>query len=148
MLPPDESLHPDDLPCVNADLRLVIDLELIALKRPAQLVLQRESLQSALVHVRRVELEVASTLLLGAIECRASVLQQVLRVHCIVRVKTYADAGRDVKLLPVNLEGRVQNLLKIVRHLRRVVRRLNARQKESELVARKPRNRVALAHRR
>src|SRR5215216_344101 len=122
MLPAHERLHAPDLACVDTDLRLVVNPELFALQSPAQLIFEREPMKRPLVHVRRVELIAVAAELLGAIERRSSAFQQPLRVRAVLRIKTDADAGGDVKLVTLDAEGGVENALKVVRTARRILR--------------------------
>ena len=75
MLPAHQRLEADDL-AADARLRLVVQGELVALDRRAQILLQRAPLAQPLVHVGFEEADRAAAVRLGAIERGVGVAEQ------------------------------------------------------------------------
>ena len=51
MVPADQPFEPDDAPCRELDLRLIVELELVVLERPAQLVGDAHPLMHLLIEI-------------------------------------------------------------------------------------------------
>ena len=132
----------------DVDLRLVVELQLAALERVAQIVLQRQPLQRAAVHRRREHLIRVAARVLGAIHRVVGVRQQRLGRVAVARKKRDADAGGDEQLRPFDLQRQRDRVEHLLRDLRRGVGRLQIGQQDGELVAAHARDRVLLAQRR
>jgi hypothetical protein len=146
MLPADERLHADDRPRRQVHQRLVEDHQLVLAERFPQHVLQRQPLQGAGIHGRRVELVVVAPLLLGPVHGRVGVPHQRLRIAAVLGIEADADAGRDEQLAVGDGEGDLERVDDLLGDLGRVLDLLDARDHQRELVAAETGHRVALAH--
>src|SRR5260370_33274849 len=89
MLPADESLECADLIVVEIYDRLVVNLELVPDKRPAQIGLHKAARLHLRIHLRFEEAQRAAPPTLGAVKRKAGVAQQQVRTVSI------SDANRD-----------------------------------------------------
>ncbi|EXI75312.1 MAG: hypothetical protein AW07_01213 [Candidatus Accumulibacter sp. SK-11] len=80
------------------DSWLVVDAQLPALDRDAQVVLDLHSLARAPVHLEGKELGVVAALLLRLVHRRVSVAHQGFDLHTILGVDGDADAARDMQI--------------------------------------------------
>src|SRR5216684_1308861 len=143
MLPAHQRLRAGDLAGRQRHHRLVVETELAALQRAAQVGLELEQLHRAVVH-GGVELYAASAALrLGAIEGGVCVAQEILGpgVECVAVGD--ADAHAAEHLLATEHERGAQRVLKTVGHLERIVARLHVLEQDGELVAAQTRHGVA-----
>src|SRR5579859_2621490 len=116
MLPAYQRLGPGDPAGGERDDRLVVDAQLAALERAAQVGLELEQLDGALVH-GGVELHpAAAALRLGAVERGVRVAEQIFRprVRCVAVRDADADAAEH--LLPAQHERLLQRFLEPVGH--------------------------------
>ena len=116
--------------------------QLVALERAAQLALQHQALDGFRVHVARVVLEAVAAGLLGLVQRRVGVANQIDDVVAVARVNGEAHARREEDLLAVHLErlaGRRQQprreLVQVPLH---GVEPLEAGDQHRELVAGQP----------
>ena len=106
--PADEGLGADDGPGANVDLRLEVELELLALQGAAELVLERQLLQRRGVHRLAVELVVAAAGVLGVVHRGVGVLEERFEVGPVLGEQADADARGDEDLVLVQLERLLQ----------------------------------------
>ena len=93
MVPAQQRLAADDPVVADVDQRLVVQLELAAHERLAQVDLQRAARLHARVHLRLEEAVGAAAVGLGAVQRHVGVLQQLIRLGAVVRRHGDADAG-------------------------------------------------------
>jgi hypothetical protein len=103
MRPADQRLDADHLAVVQAQLRLVDQLELLLIDGLAQGLLQTQALLCMAGHAFGMEAE-GIAVLLGLIQGHVGVAQQVIGVVGILGVEADADAGSDVDAAPGDLE--------------------------------------------
>lgn len=77
-------------------LRLIVQLQLIAADRLAQLCFQRHALLRHAVHVGTEEAETPAAFLLGAVHCQIGMPQQDVDIAPVLGKHRHADAGRRV----------------------------------------------------
>ena len=102
--PADQRLGAARLARRHVDHRLIVDLELLARQRVAQLVLQAVARVDLRGHLRIEEVEAVAAGRFGAIEREVGLLQQLVRVDAVLRRERDADAGADAHLAAVELE--------------------------------------------
>ena len=93
-----------DAPRRDAVLRLVVQAQLVALERAAQLALQHQPLDGLRIHVARVVLEAVAAGFLRLVQRRVGVANQVDDVVAVARVDRDTHARREEDLLAVHLE--------------------------------------------
>ena len=96
---------PDHAAVAQIHLGLVQDHQLVALQSAAQLALQHQPLDRRRIHLRHVECAGVAAVLLRVIHRRIGVADQVDHVLRIVRADRDADAGGQIDLLLVHVEG-------------------------------------------
>src|SRR5687768_12913102 len=97
MAPADQRFGADQLAVVESELRLVEQLELSALERQHQFVLEREP-RLQLLAERRLEQHEIVLAGLGAIEREVAVAEQVVRGAAVRRIGRRPDADLDAML--------------------------------------------------
>ena len=102
--PAQQRFGADDAAVAQVDLRLVLDDELVALQRAAQLALQHEPLDGGGIHLGRVEREGVAAVLLRVVHRRIRVADEVDDVLGVARAQRYADARRQKDFVLVELE--------------------------------------------
>ena len=107
MLPAHQRFGSDDRSCSHADLRLVIDNQLVTLQRFAKLVLNGQPVESRLVQLRTVEHELVAAPLLGSGHRAVRVHHQLFDGHPIVGRNAHAHAHGQGDLVPGNINQRV-----------------------------------------
>ncbi|MNF77364.1 hypothetical protein D3C84_595060 [compost metagenome] len=90
---------------VAAELRLVIEHELLLFQGMAQVAFQFQSFQGAGVHVGLVELEVVLAPFLGVVHRRIGVFHKLAEFIAVLRAEGNADTGRDEELAVLQHEG-------------------------------------------
>ncbi len=106
VLPAHQGLDAVDAPRVQVDLRLVVEAELVALQRPAQVVLEAQTLGAAQPHRALEESEPRASLSLGPVHGGIGVAQQLLGVRIGVATDHDPDAHVEEHLLLAELEWR------------------------------------------
>src|SRR5918996_5545440 len=134
MMPARERLDPDRLLAPGVELELVVDLELAAQERGAEVALERLAGLQAAVHLRLEETEGVAALLLGPVERDVGVLEQTPGLLGIVRGERDADARGDDDLVAVELERLDQRFPQTAAQLPGLFRPLDAHLDERELV--------------
>ena len=89
----------------HVDLGLVVQRELVALERAAQLALQLQSLDRLRRDLAVEEVVAVLAVLLGEIHRQIGILQQRLRVIAMLGIDRNADRGADVALVAAQLHG-------------------------------------------
>ena len=102
--PAQQRLGADDPAVAQVDLGLVLDHQLVALERAAQLALEHQPLDRGGVHLRGVEGEGVAAVLLGVVHGRIGVADQVDDVLGVARAEGDADARGQEHLVLVELE--------------------------------------------
>ena len=103
--PAQQRLEPDELLGHELDQRLVVQLELVALDRVAQVALDRHPLDQTTAQRGVERLEAPAAELLGAVHRGVRVAQQLLGGPGPSLADGDADAGRDEHLVSVDLKG-------------------------------------------
>src|SRR4051794_4511895 len=99
MAPPQQGLRANDRSRVRIDDGLVVYLELTALQRPTQIVLERQPLKRGRGHRLGVGLVTVASLLLGLVHGSISVHQERVEVFTIERIDRDPNAGIDENLV-------------------------------------------------
>ncbi len=144
-LPAQQRLHADDLPAVDVDLGLVVELEVLVLERGAQLALERQQLAELERHVVLEDLVMAAAGVLGGVHRDVRVANEVVAVGRPARMHNDADARPDGQLASRDRHRLSQLLVQPVGHLDGLLLARGVEQ-HGELVAAEPRQRVAGAH--
>ena len=108
MAPAEQGLQADHGAARRLQLRLVVELELVAGQRRAQLALQRQALDRRGAEPAAVELEIAAALPLGMVHGEVGVLQQGLRIVAVIGEERDPDAGADHHRLLAQIERMVE----------------------------------------
>ena len=146
MEPTDQRLDRDHRAVVKPDLRLVVDDQLAAFQRLAQLGLEDQALEGARVHVGRVELVTAARMLLGPIERGIRIADQGLGVIAVVGIDGDAETGTKVQLLVIDLERRQEGVEDLLGDLGGVLGAVDAGQQEQEIIGAEPCHGIAPTH--
>ena len=145
MIPAHQGFEGDDDVAGDVADRLVIDLELVALQRRAQVEFQNPPRLGARVHSGLEEAIGAAAVRLGAVEREIGLLQQFVGVLAVLGRQRDADADADDELVAADIVGR-GNLLDHVAgehgHGRRLA--IAAELHDREFVAAEPCHRVVL----
>ena len=99
MAPADQGLGAADQPGLGIDLRLVVQLELLALERLLQIAFQPAAILGVGVHAGFEVLDVVAPVLLDEVHRRIGVRHQRLDAVAILRKQRDADAGRGLYVL-------------------------------------------------
>ncbi|MNI66469.1 hypothetical protein D3C73_1220330 [compost metagenome] len=91
MLPAQQCLHPDNLFGLQLHLRLIDQIELIALQRPAQIILQLQTFFSLHLHGGDIAPDL-HILFLGVMHSRIRILNQLLCSISVAGVNTHPEA--------------------------------------------------------
>ena len=126
-------------------LRLIDDLELLAAKRQAQLVLDHAPALQRLVHALLEEAHALAAVALGAGERDVGMAKHDGRGVAVAGRQRNADAGGDQQLLVGHLERAAQRLDQPVHEGHDVAEIGDVDQRDGELVAAKPGDEIALA---
>ena len=147
MIPAHQGFEGDHHVLGNVADRLVIDLELPALQRRAQIEFQKPPRLRARVHSGLEEAVSAAAVLLGAVERKIGLLQQFVGVLAVLGRQRNADTDADDELVTGDLVGR-GNLLDHMAGEHGDGGRLAiaAELHDREFVAAEPRHRVMLRH--
>ena len=137
---------PDRSLVAELDLRLVVQLELVAGEREAQVALERLARLQPRVHAGLEEAEGVAAFLLGAIERDVGVLQQPPGIEPSSGISAMPMLAVTSDLVAVEVERRGQRLEDAAAELLRAVGLLDADLDDRELVAADARDRVGLAH--
>src|SRR4029450_3673241 len=116
-------------------LRLVVQLELTALQRLAQVALELEALHRRGVHEWLVGADVVPPRVLRVIHRDVGVLEQRVRVVPIARIHADADARAHEHLVTVDAEGLGEDVEDAARDDRAVLRAHEVGEHDDELVA-------------
>ena len=122
MVPAHQRLDPDHPVGRELELRLVVDDELLAGQRLAQLALEGHRAAGGDVHLGGEEAVGVAARLLGPVHGELGVLQQRLDGAAVGRGHGDADAGADVHLAGADHERRGEGLAQPPRQLGRIVR--------------------------
>ena len=130
----------------QAHQRLVVDLQLAALQRPAQPHLDLHALADCGRERAGIEAEAVATARLGLVQRRIGVLDEPRCGVAVVRVQADADARADDHLLPVgNAEGLLHPLRELAGDAGGRVGRLEVLDHDQKLVPAQARERVLVA---
>ena len=147
MAPAQERLRPARLPIRKVDLRLVVQAELAALERAAQLETHLRARPGARVDVGGEELEGVAPGLLGAVHRRVGRAKQHFRVVAVRRERGDADARRHHDFLAADDRRGGEAIDDLLRNERRIVGLRQVGQHDGELIAADARDRVAITQR-
>ena len=144
MAPAHERLDGHDLARVEVDERLVVELELVALERAPQVLLEREPLHHALAHAGVEQLEARAAAVLGAVHGDVGVAHDRFGGVVAAVGDDDADGGGDDHGAVVDDDGRLQRVEQPLGDLDRAALAGQPLAQHRELVAAHARERVAL----
>src|SRR5512132_1970441 len=144
MAPAQESLGASDLAGPQIDQGLVVEDQLVVVKRLAKTTLKREALERLGVHGRRVELAIVPSLIFGAVHRRIRVAQERLGVGSVARIQCHSDRGRNEERALVDEERKSNGLQDLLRDLCGVSLVRDGGNEHREFVAAEAGNRVSL----
>jgi hypothetical protein len=134
--PAQQRLDPDEHATRQRDLRLVVEVELVARQRPAQGAFELEALHGAGAHGVVEHLAARLAQLLGAVHRGVGVGQQRGRARpAPALAQGEPDAGRHEAGLPVEVDRRTQRVGEALDDRQRLDFAGDARQQHAELVA-------------
>jgi hypothetical protein len=145
MVPAHQHLAAGHEAAADVQLRLVVELQLLPLHRPAQLDHQRHLVGGADVHVLAME-AVAALLLLRVVHRHVGAAEQGAGVGAVLGEEGDADAGADFQHLPVHHERLFERVQDAAGGDGGGVRVGGGRQHDRELVTAEARHHVAGAH--
>ncbi|MNC73414.1 hypothetical protein D3C75_1246050 [compost metagenome] len=90
MIPAQQRLHPDNFFGLKPHLRLIDEIEFIALQCPAQIIFQLEAFFGLHLHGRYIAADL-HVLLFGVMYSRIRILDQLFRCIPITRVDTHTE---------------------------------------------------------
>src|SRR5215213_10871881 len=146
MLPAHQRLHADEMKVANVNLRLVLHKKFRTLQTRPQIAFEHELFESARGAARGVEVKIAATLHLGAIEGDARSLQQPRSVTTILRIHTDPDTARHEDLLIFEDECLIECLLDRARDVRRILSAWNVREQHCEFITAETRDCIAFTN--
>ena len=118
MAPAQQRLHADDATLAQLHLRLVVQLQFLALQGAAQILFHRQPLQGADMHVASVELNVVAAVFLGSIHGGIGVFQQGFHILAVPGEQADADTGGHETLMVFNLKGGFKGFQELARKVR------------------------------
>ena len=145
MLPARERLDRPDLARHHVDDGHVVDAELVAHQRAAQVALHLHMGRRALDGFPLKHRGPRLAQCLGPVHGHVRVAQDVLGLLVLRRSHRHPDARAGLDALPANLEGLPHHLVHAVRHPHRVRRSAHVVEPHGELVAAVPREGIAFA---
>ncbi len=135
MVPADQRLDADDPAGAHLDLRLVVELELAAFERLAQVVLERKALRRRGPHRLAVEKAAVAAFALGVRHRHVGVLEQRVEVVAVARIEHDADRRRHEYFLRAEHDRLRQRGEQPVRRARRFLLGGDAVEHDDEFVA-------------
>ena len=148
VVPAQQRLDAADRPVLQADDRLVEELELIGRQRALQVGAQLQALQHALVHLGLEEAVAALAVALGDVHRRVGVADQLVGVgHAVLGGDRDAEAAAQRELLVGGGQRRADGLHDALGGVGRLLDALDVLQQDGELIAAEARGGVAGADR-
>ena len=138
MVPAGEGLEPDDVAVGERDDRLVMDRQLAAIDRPAQLVLEGELRHRARVHAALEDRLPPHPLGLGAARGDVRLPEEILGARAALAAERDPDGGGDVQLPVGELERLGERALDPFRGPQGRAGIVDALEEDAELVAGEP----------
>src|SRR5665213_2268753 len=102
MPPPNQCLYAGDLSSLEIEFRLVMQQELLASQRVAQIPFEQLSIGKPCLHLRSEELIVIPSVLLGLIHCRVRFIHQAFSIRTVSRVSAHPNTHADINTLAIN----------------------------------------------
>ena len=146
MAPAHQCLEPADAPRAEIVDGLVVELELLAHQRLAQVEFEGTAGLEADIHRRLEEAPGAAPVRLGAVERDIGVLEELVAGGAVAGRKADADAHPDAGAVAVEVIRRADDLDDPARQHGGILRLLGFRDDDREFVAAETRDRVDLAH--
>ena len=146
MVPPDQRLETDNPAGRELDLRLVIELELVALQRMPQIAFRGDAFPNLPVELGDVKAVLVAPLVLGAIEREVGLRHHVVGVLDLLGIGDDADARRRVHLIAVEHEWSGKLPAKLGGQDFGALGASDLALQHGELVAAEARHEVRLAH--
>ena len=103
MVPAEQRLETGDFVALQIDHRLVVEFELAGRQRLAQIELHDPAGLHLLVHPGLEKAERAAAIVLGAVERKVGISEQLVGRVAVARTDRYADAGADERLLVIDI---------------------------------------------
>ena len=145
MVPAQQRLDAAHLPGGDIDLRLVVQLQLLALHGAAQGVFQLQRAQRLRLHLGREKAERGTAVALGAVHGHVGGLGEGVEVLSVAGVQGDAHRRRHGQLVVADLIRLAEGFEQLARHARGALR-VGAGQQQHEFVAAQARHGVVLAH--
>ena len=146
MVPAHQRLEAEDLAGPEVDLRLIDQAQLVLRSSARRRSASSRTRVAAWIGQAMIEqLEAVAAARLGPIERGVGVAQQHVALLAVVREDGDADAGGDVQFLLVDPHRRAHGFQQLAHRRHRVLRPLQSRQDEDELVAAHAGHGVAVA---
>ena len=145
LLPAQQGFDAAYLPGVQADLRLVVQGELIALQRPAHGVFQLQGAHRFGMHLRREEAVGVAPLQFCVVHRDIGRLRQAVDVLPILRKQRDAHGGGHAEFVVADLVGLARGFLQLPGHAGRALG-IGAGQQQHELIAAQAGHGVFFAH--
>ena len=99
MVPAYQRLDADDFACEYLYLWLIVQFELLAFERLAQIMLDRKLLRRGRAHRLFIEEEAAATLSLRMVHRHVRILEQCVEILAVARIEHDADGSRNENLV-------------------------------------------------
>ncbi len=94
---------------------MILDRQLVVLERLLQRTLEPQPLTQACVHLGRIELVIAATLVLRVIERNVGVLEELLRIRSVLGINAYPYARRNRHAHAVKVQRHLQHRANSIR---------------------------------
>ena len=146
MVPANQRFQRNDLLAVAVEDRLVVQHQLVAFERVVEALFEREAAAVALVHAGREHLGLIAAQLLGAVHRAIGAFEERLDVIAVARKDADPDRCRDEQLVAFDAERMRERLQDFSRHSGDGLAARRIDEKDRELVAAEPRDRVGRAH--
>ena len=143
MVPAHQRLDADDLAGIQRHDGLVVQQHLVAVQRPAQVILQVQHRHCALVHAGVEQGDLCLAVALRAVHGKVGIAQDILGLAIGRIPHRHADGGGADDLLAVELEWLADRVQHVTGEGQRLVRARDILQQNGEFVAAQPGERVA-----
>src|SRR3569832_1685305 len=144
--PAQQGLAANHAPARHAELRLIIEFELVAFERLAQAIFEHQPFEGRGGHVRGIKLIIVPAVRFGVIHRGVGVLEQRLDVVAVVGIDADTDAGRHDQFPLTDHEGLLEAIEDLARDGRGLLAVAELTHQDGEVIAAHARDAVDLAH--